>query len=66
MASRSRGAGGPNKKGPAAAEPTGCCTISAPGKPDKEYPNLTEAQCEELANSIPGAAFQWVQGECAE
>jgi hypothetical protein len=50
----------------AATDPTGCCTIMAPAQADREYPHLTEAQCAALAETIPRATYQWVQGECAQ
>jgi hypothetical protein len=46
-------------------EETGCCTISAPGIPDRDIPGITKAECEAIANRQPGAVAHWVKGECA-
>jgi kumamolisin len=49
----------------AAADSTGCCTISAPGVPDRDIPGVTQAECDAIANSQPGAVAHWVKGSCA-
>ena len=50
---------------PRAAVTTGCCTIAAPGLPDRDIPNVTEAECDAIANLQPGAVAHWVSGSCA-
>jgi len=47
------------------AAPTGCCTISAPGVPDRDIPGVTQVECTAIANAQPGAVAHWVKGDCA-
>jgi hypothetical protein len=49
----------------AAAGPTGCCTISAPGVRDRQIEKVTQAQCVLIARAIPGAVPHWIEGDCA-
>jgi len=57
--------GGVQTSEPLAPAPTGCCTISAPGVPDRDTPDITEAECNSMANAQPGAVAHWVKGDCA-
>lgn len=50
----------------AAAAPKGCCTISQPNRADTDFPSLTEAQCNAIANAIPDGVAHWIAGSCAE
>jgi hypothetical protein len=49
----------------AAAHPKGCCTIAAPGVPDRDIPGVTKAECDAIADAHPGSVANWVEGSCA-
>jgi hypothetical protein len=49
---------------PAAAEPLGCCTISAPGVRDRQVEQVTRAECFRRAYAIPGGVPHWNEGDC--
>lgn len=48
-----------------AAVQTGCCTISSPGAPDMQIPNITQSQCIAYQDSHPGTVAHWNSGSCA-
>lgn len=49
----------------AAAAPKGCCVIETEGAPDRNIPNLTEAECDAIQTAHPDTATHWFQGDCA-
>ena len=49
----------------ASAAPKGCCTISSEGAPDRDIPNITEAECDAIAIAHPESATHWEKGSCA-
>jgi kumamolisin len=48
-----------------AATQTGCCTISAPGVPDIQIPNIPQSKCIAYQDSNPGTVAHWNPGSCA-
>ena len=55
----------PAKAMPASKSPRGCCTLMSDDLPDRQFPNVTRAECIAMQDAHPGTTASWVQGECA-